>query len=376
MSRSFLKLLLACISGVFAVTYYVEPAPVSPFSCTISQPCRIQDLPSSFTTADQVVFLPKTTGQSSTYGSGSRTFNNPSIVLSAGIVFNGYTLNVQNSPSVSSTSAVTFQGASSLNLISATSVALDGITFSNSQLSTSTCGTVSLTNLAVTGMTGTRKIQAAANTVTITTATFSGGSTSVPALIVQTGSSDSSFTLSGISVSGSTTTGANSAVLVQSVNGKAYSASLDSLSFTNVVSGAALIESKIVFNTNPNIFACNVEILSTTVTGGTVSKGVYFFNNGNTKGTLDAIIALTGTSGVSFNNNAIVNLNANTAAVNVNGWNMAADNNFCSSASQPYFAICSGTTSNANIIMNGNVEGSDSLLNCGPNSNVNMGSAC
>jgi hypothetical protein len=376
MSRSFLKLLLACISGVFAVTYYVEPAPVSPYSCTATQPCRIQDLPSSFTTADQVVFLPKTTGQSSTYASGTKTFTNPSVVLSAGITFNAYTLNVQSATSVSATSPVIFQSASALNLISIGNVALDGATFTNSQLSTSNCGTVALTNSAVSGMTGTRKIQVAGNSVTVNTVSFTGGSTSVPALIVQTGTADSTFDLSAITVSGCTTTGANSAILMQSINGKAFSASADGLTFSNTVSGSALFESKIAFNTNPSIFSCSVDILSTSVTGGSVAKGVFFFNNGNNKGTLDALVALTQTSGVSFNGNAIINLNANTAAVNVNGWNMAADNNFCASTSQPYFAICSGTTANANILMNGNVEGSDSLLNCGPNSNVNMGNSC
>ena len=376
MSRSFLKLLLACISGVFAVTYYVEPAPVSPYSCTATQPCRIQDLPSSFTTADQVVFLPKTTGQSSTYASGTKTFTNPSVVLSAGITFNAYTLNVQSATSVSTASPVIFQSASALNLISIGNAALDGATFTNSQLSTSNCGTIALTNSAVSGMTGTRKIQVAGNSVTVNTVSFTGGSTSVPALIVQTGTADSTFDLSAITVSGCTTTGANSAILMQSINGKAFSASTDGLTFSNTVSGSALFESKIAFNTNPSIFSCSVDILSTSVTGGSVAKGVFFFNNGNNKGTLDALVALTQTSGVSFNGNAIINLNANTAAVNVNGWNMAADNNFCASTSQPYFAICSGTTANANILMNGNVEGSDSLLNCGPNSNVNMGNSC
>lgn len=376
MSRSFLKLLLACISGVFAVTYYVEPAPLSPYSCTVTQPCRIQDLPSSFTTADSVVFLPKTTGQSSTYASGTKTFANPSVVLSAGVTFNAYTVNVQNSPSVSSTNQVIFQGGSSLNLISVTSVALDGIGFANSQFTSSTCGTISLTNAAISGMTGTKKIQVAGNSVTIGSSIFTGGSTSVPALIVQTGSADSTFSLSGLTVSGYTTTGSNSVILLQSVNGKKYDATVDTVSFATTVSGSALIESKILSNSNPNIFSCTADILSISATGGSVAKGIYYFNNGNAKGTLDASVALTQTNGVNFGGNAVMNLNANTAAVNVNGWSMSGNNNFCGDVSQPYFAICSGTTSNANVMMNGNVEGSDSLLNCGPNSNVNMGSSC
>jgi hypothetical protein len=366
---------LLAVCPVLGAVYYIEPAPVSPFSCTASHPCRLQDLPSSFTTADSVVFLPATTGTSSTYASNSKTLNKPSVTLSPGITFSAFTLNVANANSVSCTATVSFISASTLATAGVATVSFDGCNFDNSQLVAQTGTTVTFKNAAVNAMSSTKKIQLQGTSVTVDTVSFGSGSTSVPALSVLTGTADSTFNLNAISMSGVTTTGANSMVLMQSTNGKAFTSTLQSPSFTNCVSGAAFVEMRIGAGGGQSAFNCDGDLESLTASGGSVVQGIYYFNNNNAAATMSAIIAISTASNVNYNSGNAINLNANTGVIGVNGWQQSS-NSFCGGSNEANLVACTGTQANANILLNGNTDGTTSVSGCGATTMVNMGSTC
>lgn len=366
---------VACVASAFGAVYYIEPAPVAPYSCTVTQPCRLQDLPSSFTLSDSVVFLPATTGTSSTYASGTKTLSKPSITLTPGITFSAFNLNVQNANSVGCTAIVNFQSASTLATINVGTVSVNGCNFDNSQFVTVSASTVTFQNAAVSSMSSTKKIQLGGNSVTVDTVSFSSGSTSVPALAVLTGTADSTFSLNAISMSSVTTTGANSLISVQAIGGKKFSLASQSPSFTSCTSGAALMELRISANTNPNTFTCDADLQSLTASGGSVAQGIYYFNNGDDKGVIDAIMAITTAGTVNYNNGPVVSLNANTGVVSVNGWQQNS-NTFCGGSNAATLVTCSGTSSNANILLNGETDGTTSVSGCGTTTMVNMGTTC
>jgi hypothetical protein len=320
------------------------------------------------------VFLPATTGTSSTYTSISKTFVKPSVMLSAGITFSTCAIQVQNSNSLTC-GTVNLIAGSSLATATVATVSTDGCNFDNSQFIVQGATSATFKNSAVTALSSTRRVQLQAVTITVDTVSFSSGTTGAPALSVITGAADSTFSLNAISMNGITTTGPNSLILVQSTNGKKIQSSgAQSPTFTNCVSGAAFIEMRINGG-GQGAFTSDFGIASLTATGGSAVQGIYYFNNNNNNGAISASIELTTVSGVNFGNGNIINLNANSGVVGVDGWSTGV-NSFCTDSNVANLIACSGTQANANIRLQGDTNGPTTISGCGVTTMVNMGTSC
>jgi len=374
--KRLLASLLLCSHSVLAAVYYVEPAPVAPYSCTATQPCRVQDLPTAFSPSDSVIFLPATTGTSSTYASISKTFAKPSVTLSAGTTFSACAIQVQHSNSLTCVGTVNLIAGSSLATATVATVSADGCNFDNSQFIVQGASAATFKNAAVTALSSTRRIQLQASTVNVDTVAFSSGTVGAPVLSLITGNSDSTFSLNAISMNGMTTTGANSLILVQSTNGKEIQSSgAQSPSFTNCVSGSALIEMRVNGGGGQTAFTCDFGIASLTATGGSVVKGIYYFNNNNNNGAISASVELTTVTGVNLGGGNAINLNANSGVVGVDGWSTGA-NSFCFDNNVLNLIACTGTQANANIRLQGDTNGPTTISGCGVTTMANMGNSC
>lgn len=90
---------------------------------------------------------------------------------------------------------------------------------------------------------------------------------------------------------------------------------------------------------------------------------------------MSAVIAINSATNVNYNNGNVINLNANTGVIGVNGWQQNS-NSFCGGTNEANLVACSGTQANANILLNGNTDGPTSVSGCGTTTMVNMGTTC
>jgi len=370
--KSRVACLLAILQSALAATYYVESAPVAPFSCTATRPCRLQDLPSAFTTADSVIFVPATTGTSSTFASGSKGFNKPSVTLSAGVTFSAFSITVQGSNSLTCTGTVNIVGGSTVATANVATVTANGCNVDNSQFNVQAGTSVSFKNAVVNGMTSSRRIQLQGTAVQVDTVSFTSSSTTQPILVVVTGNADSTVTLNAVSMNGVTTSSGNSLIQVLSTNGKALKSSgAQYVSFTNCVSGSGLLELRVnagglaAFNSDFGVVA-----LSTS--GSTASQGVYYVNSLNSNSALTGSIEQTSSTGTNFNNGNVITLSAASGSVDVDGFSTGA-NSFCGGSNEAYLVGCAG---NSNIRLKGDTDGTTATNGCGSLTQINMGSSC
>lgn len=370
--KSRVACLLAIVQSVLAATYYVESAPVAPFSCTVTRPCRLQDLPSTYTTADSVIFVPATTGTSSTFASGSKSFNKPSVTLSAGLTFSAFSITVASANSLTCTGTVSITSGSTVATANVATVSSNGCNVDNSQFNVQAGTTVSFRNAAVTGMSSTRRIQLQGTSITVDTVTFTSGSTTQPALVIVTGNADSTVTLNAVDMNGITTSSGNSLIQVLSTNGKALKSSgAQYVSFTNCVSGAGLLELRVGAG-GASAFSSDFGVVALSASGSSASQGVYYVNSLNSNSALAMSIEQTSSTGTNFNSGNVITLSASSGSINVDGFSTGA-NSFCSGSNEAYLVGCAG---NSNIRLKGDTDGTTATNGCGTLTQINMGSSC
>jgi hypothetical protein len=372
LSRVLVLFSLAC--SATAVTYYVEPAPVAPFSCTQTQPCRLSDLPGAFTVADAIVFLPATTGTSSTFSFPSKLYTNPSITLSPGVILSNSALTVRSSSLFNCTSASLVSG-SQVKTITVSEVESNNCNYTNAQFGATGADDIDFLGGFVTGMTGAQRFLFGGTNVLVDGTSFTSCTSSQPIMTVATGGGDdSTFVLQNIAYSTVTTNGGSSAMLIQSNVGVDFALSMSDVTYTSVVSDSALFE----FQVNPinggGIFYQEIDIISVTAVGGSAKKGFMYCENNDESGQMTANVALCSATGVNFKNGAAFVLNSNSGVITFNANDMH-NNNICAPTNQAYLATCQGTVANAGFLFSGNDEGNRLLNNC-PVSFVNAGTAC
>jgi hypothetical protein len=368
-----LVILFALARNAFATTYYVESSPVAPFLCTITQPCRLSDLPGAFTVTDEIIFVPATTGTSSTFSFPSKLYTNPSIVLSPGVILSNSALTIRSSPLFNCSSASMVSG-SQIKTITVADVESTGCNFTNAQLGVTGSNTVNFVNSYVRGMTGTQRFLFSGVDVTVDTVSFTSCTSAQVILTVATGSDDSTFVVQNIIYDTVTTTGGSSTMLVQSNVGIDFDLTVSEISYNAVVSDSSLME----FQVNPinggGTFYQEIDIISVIAVGGSAKKGFMYCENNDESGQMTANVALCSATGVNFKNGAAFVLNANSGLITFNANDMH-NNNICAPTNQPYLAACQGTVANTAFLFSGNDEGSHALNNC-PVSFVSAGTVC
>lgn len=360
----------------YSRTYVVERSPVAPFECTELRPCRLSDLPSSFTTSDMVIFVPATTGTSSIFSAVSRIFSKTSLTVRPGVTFTGSTVQSSGALSVSVTSA-SFIAGSALNCVGAGTVSVGQTNFANSVFNVQTSSSLTVADLAVSGMTGTQSMVWAATTETISSVVFTGCVSTNPLLTIAT-YQDTWVDITGLSVLNSTVNSAtNSMILFNSATGKALEGTLSTFRAQYVSAGAAILEMRVSASTSNNPFKLYVQMYDFGFDDSSVAKGVVYLNNKDDLGELWLDSDLDSSNNVNFNNGAIYNFATAGGKVRFNG--ITSNNDFCTTSNQLYFAICEGQVAEISGGFTGNVQNStetgQTLLNC-PYILFSAGTAC
>jgi hypothetical protein len=373
MALLFLFVFGATLSATLAQTYYVESAPVAPFLCTITQPCRVTDLPSSFTTAATIVFVGPTTGTSNLFNIGTHNFIHPSIVISSGLIFNASKLQTTAADSVTCNSSV-FMGKSVFNAITVAEVQIEYCNFTASTVTTVTVGDLDMNYCYVTGLTGTQQILLGGQNVTALSLTMTNSISSNALFEIQTGSDGGTFFVTGFTGTSLTTTGISSTIVIQSMNGWAFSSGFESSSFTNVTSASAFIEMKVLPFTGSSSFECTGTYVAFTINGGSCANGIYYSNNQNPQNTALTQISLTQATGVNFQNGPAFLLHS------ASGWDIVdandrVNNNICAPINQAWLATCTGVTADTFFFFSGHDNATLNTHLC-PHVLINGGLVC
>jgi len=369
--RLFAILLLAAAAR--ATIYYVEADPVAPFFCTAERPCRINDLPSSFTTADQIIFVPATTGTSSTFSFGAKSYTNPSVVISANVIFSACSLSVRTATSVTCNSA-TLQSTSALSLISVGTFTSTNCAYIGTQVITQSSGSVNFNGGSFSSNTG-KRVQFGSNSVVLDGVTFSSSTTLFPALALLTGTADSTFSLQNLQFSSWTTANSKSLIVASSVSGKKFDLTVAGSSISSCTSANALIELEILANSNPAAFTCGADINTFTVSGGSATAGLLLVNNKDDLGVIDATVVTTSATSVNFNSGAAFQLSSSTGNTVLHA-NTEASISICSPTNLGKLVLCTGSSpANAAVFFAGSVEGSHNAQGC-TNPHVDAAEQC
>jgi hypothetical protein len=363
MALLFLFLVGATLHVALGQTYYVESAPVAPFSCTITQPCRVSDLPSSFTTAATIVFLPATTGTKSMYVLGNKNFLHPSLVFSPGTIFNNSRITATSSDSVICNSS-SFIVNSAITVATADSVQIESCNFTSSSVTTVTVGDTDMSNCYVTALSGGQGIQLGGDNISVTYLTMTFSTTSGPPLEIDTGSSNGGdWFFSHFTATNLTTTGTASTVLLQSMNGWPFGFEFDTFTFSNVTSASAFIETKVLAATGVPGFAVAGNFVFPIFNGGSCANGLFYSNSQNGLATLNSQITQTVATGVNFKNGPAFLLHS------AGGWDVvdaytSGTNFICAPINQAYLAKCGGTIVDTIFEFNGYDNSTLATLNC------------
>jgi hypothetical protein len=367
---------LAClIQIVNCAVYYVEPAPVAPLLCTLARPCRIADLPTTFTTADTVVFLPATTGVVSTFTlTTSLLVRRASASFTPGTRYTGAGINVQLSTQTLCTSA-SFENGATLTSAGVTTVESDGCNYTNAGFITSgAVSTVTFKNAFVRNNAGGTRVQIVGNSVTVLQLDIAQGSTSVPALTVNTGAASSNFHLEKVKITGSSTTSAASLILVQSISAIPFSMTLQEVTISNCNADGALVELRSLEKIVQAGYMCTADIVTFASSGSSTKKGLLFLNAQNDQSTVMGSFSLATSTGDNFNNGGIFYLDSNTGNTILHA---DTDNSvsICSPTNQNHLAVCETSPANTAVFFEGNVMGSSTTQNC-PVAFVVAGNTC
>jgi hypothetical protein len=364
------------VGCVISRTYVIERSPVAPFECTELRPCRITDLPSSFTTADSVIFVPATTGTSSTFSAVSRTLSKPSITIRAGVTFSGSTIQSSGALAVNVV-GVNFVSGSALNCLSAGAITVAQTNFTNSVLNVQTSTALTVSNIVVSGMTGSQNMVWAATAETISNVVFTNCASTNPLLTLAT-FQDTTIDITGLSILNSTVNSAtNSMVLFNSASGKSLTSTLATFRAQYLTAGAAVLEMRVSSTTSNTAFKLYTQMYDFGFDDSSVTKGVVYLNNKDDLGELWLDSDLDSSHNINFNNGAIYNFNTAGGKLLFNG--VTSNNDFCDTSNQQYFAICEGQVSEIFAGFTGNVQNStetgQTSLNC-PYMFFSAGTAC
>jgi hypothetical protein len=375
MAVLFLFIFCATLHVTLGQTYYVESAPVAPFSCTITQPCRVSDLPGTFTTAATIVFLPATTGTKSTFTLGTTNFLHPSLVISAGVTFNATILKTSSADSITCNSAA-FIGKCTLNANNVDSVDLESCNFTNSFLTSLGCGEINVNYCFATALAGSQHFLLTADNITVQSMTMTASTSSVPLLEFDTASTnDANWFIDSFTGNGLTTTGTSSIVLFSSINGENFIATFQQSTLSNLISGGAFHEMRISSSSLTSMpFACQTTYFRMNWIGGSCKNGLYYSNNQNPYASVTSTVQDTVGTNINFNNGAAFLLHS------ASGWDivsayLGSTNYICGATNQAYLAKCSGTVVDTIFSFSGYDNGSISTSSC-PHILVNGNLVC
>jgi hypothetical protein len=355
--------ILAVACQVQSTLYYVESAPVAPFSCTITHPCRISDLPSSYTTADTVFFVPATTGTSSTFNLVGKVFRNPAVQLLPGIAFTHSTITLSPSPFFNCTN-VPLSANSGIRLDGVDLALSTGCNYTASTVTTSAnLGTIHFVGGYVSGLTGAQTFYLQGNDVRLNTMTFQSSTSSQPLITLATGNTMSTFVMQNIVLNTITTGSGASAMVFVSKDGNGYGLTLVNIAYNAVVADGALMEWQVAPTFGTTTFYQNIAVTAFTAVGGSCKNGWMYANNNDDNGILTSNIQTSRTDGVNFNGGAAFLLNSNTGLINIEANNLNS-NNVCSPTNEANLAECRGTFVNAAFFFSGNDEAGLTTLNC------------
>jgi len=358
MKRSALAFVVLLLSKARAAVYYVESAPVAPYSCTAAQPCRVSDLNGPFTTADQIVFLPATTGTSSEYTFGFLNLLNPSVSLSAGTTFTGCRLILRYPSSVTCSSA-TLQTHSGITVLGngANTVSSTGCNFDKSELLVVNSNVVGFTGGSVTAQTG-KRIDIAGKDITVSGVNFHDATTTKPALALKTGSADSTFTLSNVQFTSWTTQNGQPLVKVTSVNGKKFvSTANDCTLDTCTIDGAAL-RFEVLSNGSPSTAVSEAHIAGLTLNSGSVKRGIVDAKNDDSEDKLAVHMSTLSALGTDFNSGNAFTLEAASTGITELQANTESSNSICAPSDLTNLIECIGAPAKVTVFFAGSVEGS------------------
>lgn len=371
-----LILLALFVAVSYSRTYVVERSPVAPFDCTELRPCRITDLPNTFTTADLVIFVPATTGTSSTFSATSRTFSRTSLEIRSGVTFSGSTIQSSGALSVNVTGA-NFVATSAFNCLTATAITISQCNFTNSVMNVQNSASLTVSNFLASGMTGAQTMVWAAAVETISEVTFTNCVSSNPLLTFST-PQDATIDIVGLSVLNSTVSSTtNSMILFNSVSGRSMMATLATFHAQYVTAGAAVLEMRVTSSTSNNPFQLYMQMYDFAFDDSSVNKGVMYLNDRDDLGELWLDSDLDSSHNVNFNYGAIYNFNSLGGQIRFNG--ITSNNDFCETVNQQFFAICEGQVEQISGGFTGNVQNSTetghTLVNC-PYILFSAGTAC
>lgn len=364
------------VGWVISRTYVVERSPVAPFECTELRPCRITDLPSSFTTADSVIFVPATTGTSSIFSAVSRTISRASLTVRPGVTFSGSTLQSSGALAVSVTGA-NFVSGGAFNCLTATAITVAQTNFTGCVMNVQNSVALTVADVVVSGLSGTQSMIWAATTELITNVVVTNCASTNPLLTLST-VQDTTVEIDGLYILNSTVTSAtNSMMLINSVSGKAITASLETLRVQYCTASMAIMEMRVSSTVSNNPFELAMQMYDFAFDDSSVGKGLIYMNNKDDLGELRLDSDLDSSHNVDFNNGAIYNFNTVGGRTVFNG--VTSNNDICSTVNQQYFAICEGQVDEIIIGFTGNVQNSTETghdsFNC-PYMFFSAGTAC
>ena len=364
MALLFLFIFCATLSATFGQTYYVESAPVAPFSCTITQPCRVSDLPGTFTTAATIVFLPHTTGTKDVFTLGTTNFNHPSLVISAGVIFNATILKTSAANSITCTSAA-FISKCTLNANNVETVDLESCNFTNSGITSQSCGEIDINSCFVTALAGGQHILLSGDNITVQSMTMTSSTSTLPLLEFDTGSANNAnWFIDDFTGTGLTTTGTSSIVLFASTNGEVFIATFQQSTLTNITAGGAFKEMRVSsspLTTMP--FACQTTYFRMNFLGGTCKNGLYYSNSQNPYATVTSTVQDTIATNINFQNGAAFLLHS-SSGWDIVGAYIGSTNYICGATNQAFLAKCTGTVVDTIFSFSGYDNGSISTSNC------------
>jgi hypothetical protein len=371
-----LSLLFASFGLVFGLTFVVEPAPVAPLECTELRPCRISDLPSSFTTSDTIIFNAQTTGSSSTYSAFTRTFTRPTLIVRSGVTFSGCVIQSSMAPLINVTGA-NFISSSSLSCLGSGTIEFRQSNLSNSIFNVQTTTTLSVSDVMVTGLVGSKSLIWVATNQDISNVAFDQCTSTNPLLTMST-FLDTTAYIEGLSVSNSAVTNpSNSMILINAVTGRSYTGTISAFYGSFLTAAAAVLEVRVSSVSGPAIPEVNIDMYNFGFSNSSVNKGLMYFNNRDDQGSLLFGADLDTSTGIDLNNGAILNLYSAGGQVVYNG--MTSNNDFCQLIDQEYFAICEGDINDIVVVFTGNVQNTSATGHSGHNcplAFISAGTAC
>lgn len=354
MKSIFLALFIAC---AFANTYYISPNPVAPYLCTEAKPCRVTDLPLSFTTDDQLTFLPGT----ATYSIGTRTYINPSATITPGCKFSATMLNFQNSITVSCDSS-SFIATSRLRCNSVTNVISTNCNFTKSTLMTSPATYITVYGGNFDGLTTTQGLQLAGVQMSIENVVFTASSTTQPPMQVVATVDEAIMDMRTLSFTGCNTTTGNSILLMNSKNGEEVTASINVVDFVNCNAGNSFLELR---NDISNVvFYSGASVASITATGGSVKGGFITLANAAYNSDMSVTASSIYANSVNFNNGPGFTVSASGSGKAVFDSQQFFNNGICAPTNMANIVRCTGNINETKFFFAGYNEGATTIDTC------------